>query len=141
MTTPSLTVILRSALIACALLSLAACQTVPTPDDIPDGLSQAELFQRAQEAVDDENWEAALVYYQTFLQRFPDDAANRAAAKYEVAFIYYRTGDLQTAEEQFDALLEDYEDPALAGQLPQWPRILATKLLGMIEEEQNEGEG
>jgi outer membrane protein assembly factor BamD (BamD/ComL family) len=119
-------------------LALVSCRTVPAPEDIPEGLSQAEMFQRAQEAVDEENWEAALVYYETFLERFPNDNANRAAAKYEVAFIYYRTGDLAAAEELFEALLQDYEDPALAPELPQWPRILATKLLAMIEEERNE---
>lgn len=119
-------------------LALASCRTVPAPEDIPDDLSQAEMFQSAQEAVDEENWEAALVYYKTFLERFPNDIANRAAAKYEVAFIYYRTGNLAAAEERFEALLQDYEDPALVAELPQWPRILATKLLAMIEEEQSE---
>ena len=119
-------------------LTIAACRTVPAPEDIPDGLSQAEMFQRAQEAVDEENWDAALVYYETFLDRFPEDHANRAAAKYEVAFIYYRQGNLTTAEELFDAVLADYENPDIADQLPEWPRILSAKLLGMIEEEQNE---
>lgn len=138
MTTIAYSSVRALALVALVGLAMASCRTVPSPEDIPEGLSQAEMFQRAQEAVDEENWEAALVYYETFLERFPNDLANRAAAKYEVAFIYYRTGELATAEELFEALLQDYEDPALVAELPQWPRILATKLLAMIEEEQNE---
>jgi outer membrane protein assembly factor BamD len=124
--------------LAIILVLFASCKTVPEPEEIPEDLTQAELFQRAQEAVDEENWEAALVYYETFLTRFPQDHANRAAAKYEVAFIYYRRGELERAEALFEQLLQDYQDPALEGALPQWPRILAEKILTIIEEERQE---
>lgn len=91
-----------------AALVLTACQS--TPDTIPEGLSQAELFQRAQEAYFDNNFEAARLYYETFLDRYPDDTENRIAARYEIAFIYYKEGRLDEAEQRFQSILERYAD-------------------------------
>lgn len=110
---------------------LAGCETVPK--NVPEGLSQAELFQRAQEAADKYNWKAALVYYSTFLERYPDDRGNGAAAKYEIAFIHYRLGDLKTARQEFQDLLKLY-DASDADKLPQWPKVLADDILKKIDD-------
>lgn len=115
-------------------LALAACETVPEPSEIPEDLTTQEYFQNAQEAVDQRYFETALVYYRTFLERYPDDVENRIAAQYEIAFLHYKMEDYDTAEQRFEDLLARYEGEG-AEQLPAWPRILAEKLLVTIEEE------
>jgi len=119
-------------------LLVTSCQT--GPPDIPEGLSQAEMFQRAQEAADSEKWETALAYYNTFLERYPDDRANGVAAQYEIAFIHYKMGRYATSEQEFNALLARYEGDQ-ADQLPAWPRVLSEKVLKKVQEKRQELQG
>jgi len=121
----------RLSLIALAVVALAACQTVPT--EIDEDLTQAELIQRAQEAADQENWEAAIAYYEAIADRFPDDRTAVATARYEIAFIEYKRGNLEAAETGFTELLAMYDFQG--AQLPSWPRVLANKLLEEIRAE------
>lgn len=116
------------------LFALTGCETVPK--NVPEGLSQAELFQRAQEAADKSNWNAALVYYQTFLDRYPDDLQNVASARYEIAFIHYRLDKLKVSQQEFNDLLAMYSGPN-ADKLPQWPKVLATDILKKIDAKLN----
>lgn len=118
-------------------LGLLGCRTVP--DEVPEGLSQMEIFQLAQEAADNDNWDVARHYYETFLERYPEDWPNRIAARYEIAFTYYKEGELDTAERMFQNVLAVYEDPD-ARPLPAWPRVLSERLIQMIEEERNQGQ-
>lgn len=113
-----------------ALLLFSSCRTVPT--DIPEDLTQAELIQLAQESADQENWGAALAYYSAIVERFPQDRAAQATARYEIAFIEYRRGNLTVAESAFVELLAMYDTEPAA--LPAWPRVLATRLLADIRE-------
>jgi TolA-binding protein len=117
---------------AALLASLAACQTVPST--IPTTLTEPEYFQKAQDAESDGNYAAALKYYDTFLQRFPNDAPRAAEAHYEIAFIYYQKGDLQKAHDLFTALTDDYKKPG-SDALPRWPLVLSNKLLITINNE------
>ena len=114
---------------------LVACATAP--DSIPENLSAEEIFQRAQEAVVDRNdYATALLYYQTFLQRYPDDLQRVVEAEYEIAFVHYKMKDPSTAERLFRELLERYE--AEGSQiLPRWPRVLAEKMLAKLEGGEN----
>ena len=121
----------RVSLIVIALAALLGCQTVPT--EIPSDLTQAELIQRAQEAVDQENWEAALAYYSEIVERFPQDRAATATARYEIAFIEYKRDNLDTAQAKFQELIGMYDFEAET--LPSWPRVLAERLLEKIAEE------
>lgn len=111
------------------------CSTVP--EEVPEGLSQMEIFQLAQEASENDRWEVTRHYYETFLERFPEDWPNRIAARYEIAFTYYKEGDLDTAERLFQDVLAAYEDPDDERPLPAWPRVLSERLLEQIEEERN----
>jgi len=115
-----------------ALLLLASCQSAP--EEIPEGLSKAQMFQRAQEEVDRRNYEQALRYYDEFIRRNPDDPGSIIEAEYEIAYIAYKQEEYDTAEEKFETLLEQY-DGERADQLPEWPQVLAVKLLDRIEEE------
>ena len=111
-------------------LVLAACQTAPT--DIPRDLEPAEYFQRAQEAVDANRYETALAYYEAVIERFPDDPATQVSAKYEIAFINYKQGNEERATKLFNELIARY-DEADAQQLPQWPKVLAEKVLEKMQ--------
>ncbi|HUX13955.1 MAG TPA: tetratricopeptide repeat protein [Spirochaetia bacterium] len=112
-------------------LFLAGCESVPT--SAPPGLTQAEFFQRAQEAADGNNWRTSLFYYETFIDRYPSDRANIAAARYEIAFIHYKLGNYSQAKSGFDTLLSEYKGPN-ADQLPEWPKVLAQKILAEVDQ-------
>lgn len=109
---------------------LAGCESVPRK--IPEGLTQAEFFQRAQEAADNNNWRTSLLYYQTFINRYPSDRSNIAAAKYEIAFIHYKLGMYAQSKTEFEAMLNEYKGPN-ADQLPQWPKVLGEKILAKVD--------
>jgi len=120
--------LILSAVLAIVLLS---CSTVPS--EIDPELSQAELIQNAQEAVDEENYDAAIAYYQAVAERFPDDLEALATARYETAFIYYKRGDMERARAGFVELLGMYD--MHSEPIPEWPRVLATTLLEMMDQE------
>lgn len=125
------------------LLLLAACKS--TPVEIPEGLSPAEYFQRAQEASDAGRYALAMEIYRRFQVDHPEERDRQLWASYEIALLHYKMGEKQAALEGFDALLREYEQaeaaPAEDGQeqpaapLPQGPRILAEKLKARILEE------
>ena len=120
---------MKKALLLLALLSalgwLGGCKSVPT--EIPPDLSPADYFQRAQEASDAGRYALALKYYQSFLERYPDERNRGLWARYEIALLHSKMKDTATALRLFDELLATYagED---AAQLPQGPRILAEKI-------------
>ena len=119
----------RLGIVLSAVAILLACQTAPP--EIPQDASQAELIQSAQEAADQEHWDAALAYYNAIVDRFPQDRAATATARYEIAFIHYRLGDLETAKAGFEQLLAMYEFEAEA--LPAWPQVLWKKIMSEID--------
>lgn len=121
----------RLSLIAVAAVFLLGCQTVPS--EIPEDLTQAELIQLAQDASDQENWEAAQAYYDAIIERYPNDRAAIATARYEMAFIEYKRGDYDEAERRFEELLGMYDFEAEG--LPSWPRVLTNRVLEEMEEE------
>ena len=111
------------------LIAITACQTVPT--EIPDDLTQAELIQLAQDSADQENWDAAIAYYEAIRSRFSEDLASSVVSQYEIAFIEYKRGNPDAARQGFQVLVEEYETNGAA--LPAWPLILAEKLLAEID--------
>ena len=118
----------------CIILALAGLliSCASAAKVIEEGLAPAEYFQRAQTAMVDRNdYKTALQYYNTFLERFPDDLQNDVVAEYEIAFIHYKTGDKAEALRLFNVLLSRYEgDGAMV--LPRWPEVLAKKILEKI---------
>lgn len=105
---------------------LVACQTVPT--EIPEDASAPRLFQMAQSEVDDNNFPAALVYYETALERFQDDAEVTTIALYEIGFIHYRQGRYDEAMPYFEQVLEQYDEEG-GQRLPQWPQLMSRRFL------------
>ena len=119
-------------LFAAILGSLGSCQTVP--ESISTDLAPNEYFQEGQEAFGKGHNETALLYYRTFVERYPDMTQTVVEAEYEIAFIIYKSGELEKAGNLFSAILDKYNAPG-AEVLPAWPRVLSAKLLETIEEE------
>ncbi|MDR3201423.1 MAG: tetratricopeptide repeat protein [Spirochaetales bacterium] len=117
---------------ALALYSLASCSSGPPV--IPEDLSVMQFFQRAQEETDTNDWDNALVYYNTFIERHPDDLPNVMAARYEIAYIHYKEDEYQEAADGFQQILDFYETTPLPFSFPLWQKVLSQKLLGTLAE-------
>ncbi len=124
---------------AAALLLFSGC--AGTSEEIPEDLEPIEYFQQAQQAASEKNdYIRAIQYYETFIERYPDDLQRIVMAKYEIAFLNYKRGRSNVALQQFDELLTYYENEG-STVLPRWPRILAEKVQDNIREQQrNTGE-
>jgi len=114
------------------LLAMAACKSAPPV--IPEDLSPPEYFQRAQEEADKYEWDNALVYYRTFLERYPDDFVNGLFARYEVAFVLYKKQEYQESKKLFQELLDSYKKIPNPLSVPQWPKVLSEKLVQKIDQ-------
>lgn len=115
-------------------LALAFSSCSSTPPVIPEGLTPMQFFQRAQEESDNYRWDNALLYYRTFLERYPDDLPNVLAARYEIAFILYKKEQYAESKRLFEELLETYKKLENPLSVPQWPKVLAEKVLRKIQE-------
>jgi outer membrane protein assembly factor BamD (BamD/ComL family) len=119
-------------LVPLAVLILAS-SCLSGPVNIPDELTPAEIVQRAQEASDRNRYKVSLQYYETILERFPQDMESVCGAEYEIAFIQYKQKKYEEAKAGFTSLLSRYD--GLDGELlpPQY-KILSGKIMGVIAE-------
>jgi outer membrane protein assembly factor BamD (BamD/ComL family) len=104
------------------------------PPVIPDELTPLQFFQRAQEESEGEYWDNAIYYYQTLLERFPDDLENCVAARYEIAFTYYKKGNYEKALAGFQEVVDFYDDPNLPSTFLLWPKVMSLKLIKIVED-------
>lgn len=115
------------------VLLCAACSSVP--EEVPADLLPEEYFQRAQASVVERNdYRSALAYYEAYLERFGDNPQLAVQAQYEIAFIYYKLGELERSQEQFESILELYESD-IAEVLPRWPLVLTNRVLEEMSQE------
>ena len=114
-------------------LFLLSCQSnvkAIEPDLLP-----AEIFQRAQEASGKGRYNQAILYYQTFQERYPEEVDRNLWASYEIGFLHYKLGEYDRAVELLDELIELYSTEESAT-LPQAPKTLALKVKSIILEKQ-----
>ena len=122
---------LRSIATALLLLALVvACRT--TIDERDTDLTPDQFFQRAIEATDVNNYRLAMSYYESFLERYPDDLERNLWASYEVAFLHHKMGNDQKALELLDALLQRYRSKPTDVDYPPAPFVLAGKVRANI---------
>lgn len=95
-----------------------------------------QLIQRGQEASSQNRFSLALRHYHALIERFPDNIYFICAAEYEIAFIYYRRGNLEEARIRFNNLLARYDHPD-AELLPPQFRVLSEIVLARITEAEN----
>ena len=111
-----------------------SCYTGPIV--VPEGLTQAELIQRGQEASDKNRYTQSLQYYSAIIERFPFDIDSICAAEYEIAFIHYKQKNYDLAKTELNDLLDRYNTPD-GELLPPQFRILSGIVLSKIEEIEN----
>ncbi|MBI9106145.1 MAG: tetratricopeptide repeat protein [Spirochaetales bacterium] len=122
----------RISTIILGIALITACTTTGT--EIEDNLSPGEFFQRAQSAsVEFSDYQKAMLYYKTFIERYPSEQILIMEAEYEIAFLYYKMGDFATSSELFTKIIDRYKQPE-AAILPSWPEVLSKKILGIIQE-------
>jgi outer membrane protein assembly factor BamD (BamD/ComL family) len=114
------------------LLFFACSSTV----NINEGLSPAELIQRAQEASDRNRYNVALQYYEALLERNRGNDTLVITAEYEIAFIHYKQKQYQQARTELNALLEKYNSPD-EELLPRQFKRLAQIVLESITKKEN----
>ncbi len=122
---------LGAILLLAALLSVSCATRLPP---IPEGISSAEIIQKAQERSDLYDWKGAQYYYKALLEKFPDDQNLVVSAMYELAFIEYKQGHYDSARAGFKAVLGKYASPEGAG-LPLTWKILTDKVLAKLPAE------
>ena len=120
---------IASAALAASLI--VACAGAPKA--IPQDLSARELVQRAQEANDAYNYDAAIAYYKALNERFGTDPLYMTTAEYEIAFIAYKQKRYDAAKSGFESLLAQYAGPDGASLPPRYA-VLAKKVLESIAE-------
>ena len=109
---------------------LAGCSSGPPV--IPEDLSVLQYFQKAQEEFEHDEWDNALFYYTTYIERYPNDLPNVTTARYEIAFINYKQKKYDAAATGFRELLDFYETTNLPLSFPLWPRVLSQKVLQIM---------
>ena len=114
------------------LVAAVAMGCASVPKSIPEDLSSSELVQRAQEATDAYNYDAAIAYYQATIDRFGGDPAILCMGEYEIAFIYYKQGKYAASAELFEKLLARYAAPG-GESLPARYQTLAEKVLPKVK--------
>ncbi|MQY77442.1 MAG: tetratricopeptide repeat protein [Spirochaeta sp.] len=122
-------------LTAALALFLISCRSAT--DTLEPDLLPAEIFQRAQEAADSSRYNQALLYYQTFQERYPEEVERNLWASYEIAFLYYKLGEYDRAVELFDELIELYNTEESATMIPA-PKILSLKVKAIILDKQKD---
>jgi len=114
-------------------LLLASCQTAPPIS--PDATSEI-YFQRAQAASDQNQYTEALAIYRSFLSERPD--ANREdifSARYEIALLLMKRGELVKAQADFEAILADYDVLEKSAGAPGWVKVLSAKKLEELKDQ------
>lgn len=113
-----------------AVGQFVSCSSAPVV--IPEDLTPMELVQRAQDATDNNRYDAAIQYYSAILERYSDDMEMVCTAEYEIAFINYKQRNYEEAKAGFTALLERYKGVD-AEFLPAQYKILSEKVLAKME--------
>jgi tetratricopeptide (TPR) repeat protein len=113
-----------------SLLLFASCAS--SPQEIETGLQPREYFQRAQEASEADKYKLAVDYYEAFLAAYPDERDRGLWARFEIALLYEKMGDLELSLKLCNELLARYQAPE-AADYPPGPQILAEKVKARIE--------
>ena len=123
---------LAMAALAAALLS-ASCKSVPAKEEIPEGLSIQELSLQGQNALDRNNYNAAVVYYEVILERFGNNPRVVTAAEYEIAHIRVKQKHWNEAKPLLEGILARYEAAGGAGLPPEYLVLARNDLKRVLE--------
>lgn len=122
---------LLCAALAALTVSVTGCMSVPDPASISADSSVAELSQLGQSSLDDNNYKAAEVYYQTIIDRYGEDMNARTAAEFEIAHLRIKKGEWADAKARLETIIARYETTGGA-ELPPEYLVLARNDLARI---------
>ncbi len=110
------------AVLPCAVLLLAVsgCASVPDSAAIPPETTIAELSQKGQTALDENNYRAAEVYYRTIIDRFGTDTGALTAAEFEIAHIRIKQKRYAEAKPILEEIIARYESTGSEGLPPEY---------------------
>lgn len=114
-------------------LGLSACASVPDAASIPAEMTVGELSQKGQAALDDDNYKAAEVYYQTIIDRYGTDTGTLTAAEFEIAHLRMKKKNWADAKVRLETIIARYESTGGAGLPPEY-LVLAKNDLARIPE-------
>jgi len=110
------------------LAGMTGCQTTMAP--IPVDATSDIYFQRAQGASDLDQFKESLSIYELFLKRHPQpNPVDLYSARYEIALLHKKLGELALSLQEFQGILDDYNDPVKSAGAPGWVRNLSDKLV------------
>lgn len=115
------------------VLALSGCMTVPDPSEIPMETSVAELSQKGQTALDNNNYKAAEVYYQAVIDRYGQDLAVKTSAEFEIAHIRVKQKKWADARIRLEQIINRYETEEGAGLPPEFLKLARNDLLKIPE--------
>jgi outer membrane protein assembly factor BamD len=87
---------LRRAFVALAVFFIAACSLLPEEIDMTADWSANRFYTEAKSALNDNNWEEAIKYYQRLESRYPYGRLAQQA-QMEIAYAYWKSGDADSA--------------------------------------------
>ncbi len=125
------------ALVVCVLCTILfiSCETVPT--EVPFDVTEAELLQMAQTAIDDSKPATARYYFETMISRFGMNQASLVIAEFELAHLDVKENKFDAAKPVLERIISYYSDPQLAQILPPEYKKLAEIDLAKIIESEN----
>jgi tetratricopeptide (TPR) repeat protein len=112
----------KTIILVLLIISLFSCKS--KLDEFEADLDEKILSQRGIEAIDEDNYKLALLYFQAIINNPPHDTEANLWAKYETANIYYKTEEYFTSLDLLDELILEYDKPE-ADTYPAAPLILA----------------
>ena len=113
----------RAILILVLLITvLISCKS--RTDNFDPDLDEKILAQRGTEAIDNDNFKLALLYFQAIIDNPPDNTDANIWSSYEIANIYYKMEEYIASLELLDAIILEYQKEE-AVLYPEAPLVLA----------------
>ncbi len=119
---------------AVVLTAFNSCGSVPK--NIPENITAQELIQNGQSNFEAGNYKAALIWYNTAVERYADWPSIYIEARYETAHLYMKQKKYNLAKPIFEEIRSMYASAAL-GTYPASFNKLAEIGLAKIEEKTN----
>lgn len=109
-----------------------SCQTAPK--EISQDLTCAQLIQRGQDALANEQYKVADAYYVAAIDRYGADLKCYVEAKYELAHSFYKQKKYQMAKTIFNEIVDIFDSPDSVYKVQPKYKKLALIELAKIEE-------
>jgi len=115
-------------------LVFACASSEKDPAKVPADLTSAKLFQSAQDAIRNEDYESANMYFNLIKNRFPNDDVIVLEANYNLAMVATKKERWDVALSGFKGVVAAYDNPEKKAKLPPQFLALSKKLIEDVSE-------